>query len=175
MTLRLWQLTPDRAREWCDIRQRALRDSPAAFGADAGAEAELSLSDHAARLAACDIWAAGLEPGQPLAVAGWETGISPAEPDLGWIGSVFVDPQARGQGLADAILARLAQRAARAGMTRLGLHVAHDNHFAHALYFRAGFVATGNPPMLNAAGQWEIEMRRMLRPPLLVRLRALRA
>ncbi|MDO5642566.1 MAG: GNAT family N-acetyltransferase [Paracoccus sp. (in: a-proteobacteria)] len=172
---RLWQLTPDRAAEWRDIRLDALRNAPEAFGSAIDDWEGRPLADFAARLAACEIWAAGPEPGRPRAVAGWEAGISPAEPDLGWVTSVYVAPCARGRGLADAIFARLAERAARAGMTRLGLHVGQRNAPAQALYGRAGFMATGAPPMLNDRGFWEIEMRRMLRPKLRHRLRALMA
>ncbi|WBU52311.1 GNAT family N-acetyltransferase [Paracoccus sp. SCSIO 75233] len=171
----LWQLTPDRAEEWRDIRLEALRTAPEAFGSSFDEWEDRPLEDFAARLAGCEMWAAGPAPGTPRAVASWERDISPAEPDLGWVMSVYVAPDARGQGLGDAIFARLARNAANAGMSRLGLHVARDNLRAQALYARAGFIATGGPPMLNHRGTWEIEMRRMLRQPLRVRLRSLRA
>lgn len=172
---RLWQLTPDRAAEWRAIRLEALRIAPEAFGSSIDDWDGRPLEDFAARLAGCEVWAAGPTPGAPMAVASWEADISPAEPDLGWVMSVYVRPEARGQGLGDAIFARLIDRATRAGMTRLGLHVSRANTRAQALYARAGFVPTGGPPMLNDRGVWEIEMRRMLRPPLRQRLRALRA
>ncbi len=172
---RLWQLTPDRAEEWRAIRLEALRTAPDAFGSAFDDWEGRPLADFADRLAGCEMWAAGPAPGQPQAVASWEADISPAEPDLGWVMSVYVAPSARGQGLGDAIFARIVDNAARAGMTRLGLHVGQNNAAAQALYARAGFVPTGGPPMLNGRGFWEIEMRRMLRPPLRQRLRALRA
>ncbi len=172
---RLWQLTPDRAAEWRAIRLEALRIAPEAFGSSIDDWDGRPLADFAARLAGCEVWAAGPAPGTPLAVASWEAGISPAEPDLGWVMSVYVNPDARGQGLGDAIFARLIDRASRAGMTRMGLHVGQANARAQALYMRAGFLPTGAPPMLNERGAWEIEMRRMLRQPLRHRLRALRA
>ncbi|SDE11349.1 L-amino acid N-acyltransferase YncA [Paracoccus isoporae] len=172
---RLWQLTPDRAAEFRAIRLDALRRAPEAFGSSFSDWEERPLEDFAARLAGCEMWAAGPAPGSPLAVASWENGISPAEPDLGWVMSVYVAPQARGQGLGDAIFARMIGNATAAGMTRMGLHVGQNNLAAQRLYARAGFVATGGPPMLNGRGIWEIEMRRMLRLPLRARIRALRA
>ncbi len=177
MTLQpsLWQLTPKHAGEFRAIRLEALHLAPEAFGSSLDDWSDRPLSDFAARLATCEMWAAGPGPGHPVAIASWESGISPAEPDLGWVMSVYVRPDARGRGLGDAILARLAERAAGSGMTRMGLHVGRDNHAAQALYRRAGFVLTDGPPMLNERGFWEVEMRRMLRPPLLARLRALRA
>lgn len=173
--IRLWQLTPDRAAEWMAIRLEALRSAPEAFGSSIDDWDGRPLEDFAARLAGCHMWAAGAQPGQPQAVASWEADISPAEPDLGWVMSVYVRPSKRGRGLGDAIFARLIADAAKAGMTRLGLHVGQDNLAAQALYARAGFVATGGPSMLNERGFREIEMRRMLRPALRHRLRALRA
>lgn len=173
--IRLWQLTPERAEEWRVIRLEALRTAPEAFGSSIDDWDGRPLADFADRLATCRMWAAGRVPGQPEAVASWEPGISPAEPDLGWVMSVYVRASARGQGLGDAIFGRLIDEAARAGMTRMGLHVGQGNLAAQALYGRAGFVPTGGPPILNDRGVWEIEMRRMLRPPLRQRLRALRA
>lgn len=171
----LWQLTPDRAEEWRAIRLEALETAPEAFGSSLDDWALRPLEDFAARLANCEMWAAGPEPGRPQAVASWESDISPAEPDLGWVMSVYVAPEARGKGLGDAIFARLARNAARAGMTRLGLHVGQQNTAAQMLYERAGFLPTGGPPMLNERGFWEIEMRMMLQRPFRARLRALRA
>ncbi|MFV0408502.1 MAG: GNAT family N-acetyltransferase [Paracoccus sp. (in: a-proteobacteria)] len=172
---RLWQLTPERAGEWRAIRLEALRTAPQAFGSGIDEWEHRPLEDFAGRLAGCEMWAAGPAPGSAQAVASWEWGISPAEPDLGWVMSVYVRPEARGQGLSDAIFSRLAERAAAAGMTRMGLHVGRANTAAQALYRRAGFIETGGPPMLNERGNWEIEMRRMLRPALRHRLRALYA
>lgn len=172
-TFQLWQLTPDRAEEWRDIRMEALRNSPDAFGSSFDDWDGRPLEDFARRLAGCEMWAAGPAPGSPRAVASWEAHISPAEPDLAWVMSVYVSPDARGRGLSDAIFAKLAERAARAGMTRMGLHVGQNNEAAQALYRRAGFVGTGGPPMLNGRGNWEVEMRRMLRQPVMARLRSL--
>ncbi|MFV0294251.1 MAG: GNAT family N-acetyltransferase [Paracoccus sp. (in: a-proteobacteria)] len=168
---RLWQLTPDRAGEWRRIRLEALQTAPEAFGSGIDEWRDRPLADFAQRLAGCEMWAAGPAPGNPQAVASWERDISPAEPDLGWVMSVYVSPKMRGLGLGDAIFAQLAGRAALAGMTRLGLHVGQGNAQAQALYRRAGFVATDGPPMCNERGFWEIEMRRMLQRPLHARLR----
>lgn len=159
---KLWQLTPDRAAEWREIRLDALSCAPDAFGSDLDDWADRPLTDFAQRLATCEVWAAGPDLGQPRAVGGWEIDISPAEPDLGWITSVYTRPEARGMGLSDAIFRKIIANAAHAGMTRLGLHVGQRNLSAQRLYLRNGFVETGGPPMLNGRGIWEIEMRRML-------------
>lgn len=136
--------------------------APEAFGARHDEWADRPLADFAAQLEKGEFWAAGLVAGQPEAVAALEDNISPAEPDLGWIMSVYVRPGMRGRGLGDALFARLAAVAARRGITRLGLHVGRDNHHARSLYARAGFIETGGPPFVNERGVTEIEMRRML-------------
>lgn len=158
----LWRLTPDRAAEWRDIRLTALADAPDAFDALYDVWKDRPMADFADRLRGSEIWAAGDIPGQPLAVAALERGMSAAEPDLGWVMSVFVRPEARGRGMGLALLDHLAARSRRDGMTRLGLHVGRDNHGARALYRRAGFIETGGPVFRNEFGIWEIEMRRML-------------
>ncbi|MDO5527973.1 MAG: GNAT family N-acetyltransferase [Paracoccus sp. (in: a-proteobacteria)] len=150
------------ARAWRAIRLEALASAPEAFGASHDDWAGRPLEDFAERLEASQLWAAGRIAGQPDAVAALEDNLSPAEPDLGWIMSVYVRPAMRGYGLGDALLARLAGVAARRGMTRLGLHVGRDNHPARALYSRGGFIETGAPPFVNERGVTEIEMRMML-------------
>lgn len=163
MSPRLWRLGPDQAAIWRDIRLDALLDAPHAFDDVLAEQVDQPLAEFAQWLAACECWAAAA-PSQdaPQAVAVLSYDISPAEPDLGWIGAVYARPEARGQGLIQALLAHLAVRAQAHGMTRLGLHVGRDNAAALAAYRRAGFVATGGPEMRNAQGVVEIEMRRML-------------
>lgn len=56
---RLWQLTPDRAAEWRAIRLEALRIAPEAFGSSIDDWDGRPLADFAARLAGCEVWAAG--------------------------------------------------------------------------------------------------------------------
>lgn len=171
--IRLWRLTPDRVSEWCEIRLEALQVAADAFGSTYDEWEGRPLSEFAARLANCEMWAAGEKIGAPQAVASWEPGISAAEPDLGWIMSVYVRPSMRGKGLGDAIFACLIQSGERAGMTRMGLHVGQHNHPAQALYRRAGFIDAGHPAFLNARGYPEIEMRRMISPSLGSRFRTL--
>lgn len=160
----IWQLTPDRAKEWRQIRLEALRAAPDAFGATLSEWADRPLEDFAARLSAVETWAAGLHPGTPLAVAGWRPGWTQGTGDMGWINAVYVTPAARGRGLMDALLARIAARAADARMVRLGLHVALANAPALACYRRAGFSEIG-APFRDESGLVAIEMQRPLPAP----------
>lgn len=56
---------------------------------------------------------------------------------------VYVAPEARGTGAADALLDAAAQWSADQGFETLSLDVHVDNHRAQAVYRRAGFVPTG--------------------------------
>jgi GNAT superfamily N-acetyltransferase len=51
---------------------------------------------------------------------------------------LFVDPGARGKGVADALIARCAERCRELGISSLGWMTAPDNHRAHKVYDRSG-------------------------------------
>ena len=51
---------------------------------------------------------------------------------------LFVDPEARGKGVADALIARCADRCRELGISSLGWMTAPDNHRAHKVYDRSG-------------------------------------
>jgi GNAT superfamily N-acetyltransferase len=51
---------------------------------------------------------------------------------------LFVDPEARGKGVADALIARCAERCRELGISILNWSTATDNHRAHKVYDRSG-------------------------------------
>jgi GNAT superfamily N-acetyltransferase len=57
---------------------------------------------------------------------------------LGVMNDLFVDPAARGTGLADALIAACAQRCRERGVRWLEWQTAPDNHRAQAVYERVG-------------------------------------
>jgi GNAT superfamily N-acetyltransferase len=57
---------------------------------------------------------------------------------LGVMNDLFVDPAARGTGLADALIAACAQRCRERGVRWLEWQTAQDNHRAQAVYERVG-------------------------------------
>ncbi len=57
---------------------------------------------------------------------------------LGVMNDLFVAPQARGRGIADALIAACAQRCAEHGAVALEWQTALDNHRAQAVYDRVG-------------------------------------
>jgi putative acetyltransferase len=69
------------------------------------------------------------------------TGAVVLKGDWAEIKRMWVEPQARGQGLSKTILARLEQQARAHGVRWLRLETGIDSHSALGLYARAGFVA----------------------------------
>ncbi len=122
-----------------EIRLRALRDAPEAFGSDAAREAAYGPEVWAER-------AAGAETVTFVAVDGprW-VGMAAGRPDGAAVRvlGMWVDPSARGTGAGRALLDAVAAWAASLGAERLELSVTDRAPAAAALYRAAGFVATG--------------------------------
>ncbi len=57
---------------------------------------------------------------------------------LGYLEDLFVDPEARGRGIADALIQVCADRCRELGMTAMQWLTAPDNHRAQKVYNRAG-------------------------------------
>ena len=60
-------------------------------------------------------------------------------PECGWIHDLYVQPAARQQGLARAMVAEIAARYARMGVKQLRLHTAAFNDAARSVFASAGF------------------------------------
>ncbi|MCF6444903.1 GNAT family N-acetyltransferase [Nereida sp. MMG025] len=67
------------------------------------------------------------------------TGALADKGSYGEVKSMFVDPEARGQGIADAILRALEDEARGMGKAKLMLETGNTLHAAHKLYERHGF------------------------------------
>ena len=158
----VWQLGPDRAAEWRTIRLESLREAPDAFEERLADWAERPLEDFARRLVSGRTFAAGDEPGRPLAVAGWVSGLDARDAARGWVVSVYARPEARGTGLAGAALQAVFGDASACGMTSLGLNVVASNLPALALYEGLGFRDSGRTGIVTSRGAPEIEMLRPL-------------
>ncbi|WP_262850774.1 GNAT family N-acetyltransferase [Mumia quercus] len=149
-----------------DLRLRALKDTPIAYGERYGDAVRLDEAEWRTRAARGDAqdsvqvvarltdgeaagrWVGtmaafvsrGLPPYLPGAVE------EPDAPRQANLVGVFVDPQVRGRGagVAEALLdAVVAWARDEQGLDRLHLHVHEDNPRAAAFYRRYGFVATG--------------------------------
>lgn len=71
------------------------------------------------------------------------TGALAVKGDYGELKSMFVDPAARGQGIADAVMRALEDQARELGLSALKLETGDSLHAAHRLYARHGFTPCG--------------------------------
>jgi GNAT superfamily N-acetyltransferase len=125
---------------WRDLRLAALLDTPIGFVERYDDAVRLTEADWRARLAAPDrrLLLASDETGRPVGIA-----LGYLEAGRPTLGSVFVVPSARGQG----VLAPLVDEVARwareqRGAAELDLWVHEDNAPARRAYERLGFVMT---------------------------------
>lgn len=126
------------------IRLAALQTEPDSFGALYEAEAALPMAIFVERLASGIVLAAYAE-GRIVGVAGFRQESGPKERHKGTVWGVYVQPEARGQGVAAALIAGIVERA-RPIVERLILTVVQGNDAAIGLYRRFGFTIYGVEP-----------------------------
>lgn len=84
------------------------------------------------------------------------------DPTAVFLMSMWVHPQLRGTGAADALVACVLSWAETEGAAQVCLHVLKHNLRARRFYERNGFRATGNEVARERDGVLELEMRRTL-------------
>lgn len=144
-------------RAWRDIRLRALQDSPDAFGSTYAREVDFVEADWRRRLEDPD--AVSVLAFHGTAPIGMGAGFS----DLpGWLHVVamWVDPGARGRGVAQSVLDTIHRWAEARGL-RLHLDVSTTNPGARRAYERYGFTVTGETRPLRD-GSTELVERMVL-------------
>lgn len=151
----LWRLTPADASPWQRIMQGALAELQGLFASDWAEWINRPQDEFRAVLERADCWAAGWAQGQPLAVGRWEAFDSPGTATLM---GVYALPEARGTGLAAALVRQLVARAAAQGHHRIQLDVVASNQRALRFYRRLGFAPTATPPLRNPLGLDELEL-----------------
>jgi ribosomal protein S18 acetylase RimI-like enzyme len=141
--IELRTLAPDDWPVWRELRLAALAEAPHAFGS--------RLADWQGDGDRPERWRARLEiPGSYHVVAvldgrpaGMVSGVPTEEPGVVELISMWVDPAARGRGVADRLVAAVERWARQARAKVVKLAVAQDNEAAAALYRRTGFEVTG--------------------------------
>ena len=121
-----------------DVRLRALRDAPYAFGSSYEREAAFGAEDWAQRIAPAVFVA--LEAGRAVGMAGGYVDGARGDDRAG---ASWVDPAARGRGLGGQLVAAVIAWARSTGAPRLELSVSDRAQAAAALYAGLGFVPTG--------------------------------
>jgi ribosomal protein S18 acetylase RimI-like enzyme len=157
--VRVHRLLP---REWPRLRLlrlHALRDAPDAFSsslaeaiARPGDAWQQQVTDLASFVAVLDGADVGMVRGE----------LSAEEPGVVWLLSMWVDPEARGRGVGDALVAAVIDFARAEGSRTVQLDVADDNAPAIALYARHGFAPTGAVGSLPPPREHVAEHRRAL-------------
>lgn len=132
-----------------DLRLHALREAPTAFVSSYEQEAQLPLSDFAARLrsnhdAASGIFGAFSDRNQLMGMLGFSRETRLKRVHVGTLWSMYVLPEFRGQGIGARLLdSAIAQAQNLAGLRQLTLSVTAGNVAASTLYRSRGFEAFG--------------------------------
>jgi GNAT superfamily N-acetyltransferase len=157
------RLGPDDYQLVRAIRLRCLREEAASFGSTY--EREVAFTDA--------VWIDRLRPeGNPHYLAeapdGTPAGIAAGVPDdtdtdVANLVAMWVDPRARGTGVADELIAAVIRWAEGAGYRAMRLHATEGNVRAERAYQRHGFQRTGRTFPRERDGSTEFEMARLLR------------
>ncbi len=160
------RVRPDEVGPYREMRLRALREAPDAFGttlASALARDDAEWSGMVVRSATSDDFALFvLDRGDGRLAGSAAAMANPQHQDMGVI-QMWLDADLRGQGWADALLAAAEGHARGLGRTACALWVVETNEPARRFYERCGYTFTGITEM-NERGLKECLMRRVLPP-----------
>jgi ribosomal protein S18 acetylase RimI-like enzyme len=148
---------PDDWVEWRHVRLQALAEAPDAFSSS---RSEWEHADEARWRARLSDVPYNVLARRQLVVAGMVSAMPPTDGEASLV-SMWVAPQARGQGVGDALVARVLGWAADLGAMRVGLDVRVANDHAKGLYARHGFRVVGSARPARD-GVPEVRMHRLL-------------
>ena len=144
-----------------DVRLAALRDAPQAFASTYEREVAFTEADWQRRIAGRGSFLA-YAPELGTAPAGMAGGFEIAPGTIELV-SMWVRPQARGQGIGQALVQAVVGWARARGATRVHLWVTENNGRARLLYERCGFQPTAErQPLPSDPELTEIGMARPL-------------
>ena len=138
------QVTPDDWASYRTVRLAALADAPEAFSSTLEREQAFGPGEWRTRLAAAASFLAW-QDGQPagtLTVLGYDSSHGHEFTGASHLVAMWVDPQARGLGVADALVTAALGHAGQAGAPAMVLWVFEANERACAFYRRMGFSPT---------------------------------
>jgi len=139
--MKLTTLAPGETTRLRDLRLRALRDAPDAFGSSAEETAARPAESWVQQLRDLPTWVAVVDEIDLGMVRGAP---DKDDPTVAWLISMWVAPEGRGRGVGDALVQAVIDWARAAGFAELRLDVGDHNAPAIALYARKGFQPTGN-------------------------------
>ncbi|HEX6338232.1 MAG TPA: GNAT family N-acetyltransferase [Jiangellaceae bacterium] len=121
------------------VRLRALKDAPYAFASTYEREAALGAADWVQRLTSGSATFLARVDGRTVGVC---TGLPPRDEMVALV-AMWVDPAARGSGVAALLVNAVSAWAAGQGAARVHLSVTDGNERARRFYEKLGFVLTG--------------------------------
>lgn len=125
-----------------EVRLRALRESPEAFGSSLAREEGFAESHWRMRLRTSPTWVAVDDEGVPRGIVSMVQEPGSPESDRHVV-SLWVAPEVRRRGVGWSLLDAATRGAAADGAETVSLWVVDDNASAVDLYVRAGFERTG--------------------------------
>jgi GNAT superfamily N-acetyltransferase len=158
--MEIQRLSIDEARRLRHIRLRALADTPDAFGSTYAAVAAHPLAEWSKQLQEIATFVA-VHDGKDLGLV--RCASDEHHHDTAWLISMWVTPEARGQGVGNALIDAVIECARSSGASRLLLDVGDHNQQAIALYARKGFQPNGQTGSLPAPRNHIREHQRELR------------
>lgn len=154
--LSLQLIGPDDWEAWRQVRLQALAEAPDAFSSSLSEWEQADEARWRARLTEVPY---NVLARRQLLVVGMVSALPPTDGEASLV-SMWVTPQARGQGVGDALVARILEWAAGLGALRVGLDVRVANDHAQRLYARHGFSVVGSA-RLARDGVPEFRMQRV--------------
>ena len=163
MVISIRPITTADVSAYRDVRLRALRDAPGAFGSTYARESQFTDAQWGERAHNLDgERAAGFLAFDGESPCGIAAGfIDPEDAARAHLVSMWVAPDHRGGGVADALVEAVASWAASRGVRTLRLNVTANNDRAIGFYRRIGFTLTGETePYPNDPALFEHVMER---------------
>lgn len=143
--LSIRRLGPADAAAYREIRLEGLERHPEAFGSTYADEAKLAPEDFVRRVVEVPTFAAERD-GRLLGLAGLAIESSTKRRHRGTLIRMYVRPEARGSGAADALVEAVLDHARAEGLDSVILAVTVGNQAAGRLYDRHGFTVYGVEP-----------------------------
>lgn len=154
------RLEPDDWEVYREVRLRALRSDPGAFGSTLGREEGFDEDRWRERLSGAAVFAAMVGP-DAVGLAG---GLRLDDGSGSELVSMWVAPEWRGTDVAARLIGAVVDWASAAGLASLGRWVVDGNRRAERAYAKAGFGRTGRvQPVREGEPAMEFEMARPLR------------
>jgi len=154
------QAVPGDEDELRTIRVRALADAPGAFASTPQREAARTTADWARWLAPGATFFFDGDDGSPVGLAA--AGVDADDGAVRHLMACWVEPDARGSGVGDALVEAVVTWSRRDGATRARVEVYEHNAVAMRLYERHGFRRTDTHHPADEQGRLRVELEREL-------------